>query len=77
MFDYSGVGEVFIGTRYDTGEKVAIKKLQTVHKGRDRLPMILNEINVMANSKHPNIVNYIASYSVGDELWVCAHTSEC
>jgi serine/threonine protein kinase len=65
-----GVGEVFIGTKYSSGEKVAIKKLQTFFKGKDRLPMILNEISVMANSTHPNIVNYIASYGVGEELWV-------
>lgn len=51
-------------------KKVAIKKLQTFFKGKDRLPTILNEINVMAHSKHPNIINYIASYQVDQELWV-------
>lgn len=66
-----GMGEVFFATRKGSSRKVAIKKLQTFWKGKDRLPTILNEINVMAHSKHPNIINYIASYQVDQELWVC------
>lgn len=67
-----GMGEVFIGTKHgNSAVKVAIKKLPTFFKGKDRLATILNEINVMASSKHENIVNYIASYHVQDELWVC------
>ena len=72
-----GMGEVFFATikRSNSSvqahqKKVAIKKLQTFFKGKDRLPTILNEINVMAHSKHPNIINYIASYQVDQELWV-------
>lgn len=72
-----GMGEVFFATikRQGAGgsgshKKMAIKKLQTFFKGKDRLPTILNEINVMAHSKHPNIINYIASYQVEQELWV-------
>lgn len=70
-----GMGEVFFATFKRPGssstKKVAIKKLQTFFKGKDRLPTILNEINVMAHSKHPNIINYLASYQVDQELWVC------
>jgi hypothetical protein len=69
-----GMGEVFFATRKGSGSnsrKVAIKKLQTFFKGKDRLPTILNEINVMAHSKHPNIINYIGAYQVEQELWVC------
>ena len=66
-----GVGEVFIGTKRDSGDKVAIKKLQTFFKGKDRLPMILNEVAVMASSAHPNIVSYMGCYAIGaEELWV-------
>eukprot|EP01122_Echinamoeba_exundans_P001625 TRINITY_DN11645_c0_g1_i1.p1 TRINITY_DN11645_c0_g1~~TRINITY_DN11645_c0_g1_i1.p1 ORF type:complete len:830 (+),score=177.25 TRINITY_DN11645_c0_g1_i1:105-2594(+) len=66
-----GVGEVFIGTKRDTGDKVAIKKLQTFFKGKDRLPMILNEVAVMASSAHANIVSYMGCHAVGtEELWV-------
>lgn len=35
-----------------------------------RLDMIINEINVMKEIKHPNIVNYINCYIVKDSLWV-------
>merc|ERR1739838_948536 len=31
---------------------------------------IINEIIVMRENKHPNIVNYIDAYLKGDELWV-------
>lgn len=32
--------------------------------------LIINEILVMRENKHANIVNYLDSYLVGDELWV-------
>ncbi|GIY71448.1 hypothetical protein CDAR_388441 [Caerostris darwini] len=32
--------------------------------------LIVNEILVMRENKHPNIVNYLDSYIVGEELWV-------
>lgn len=32
--------------------------------------LIVNEILVMRENKHPNVVNYLDSYLVGDELWV-------
>ena len=32
--------------------------------------LIINEILVMRENKHLNIVNYLDSYLVGDELWV-------
>ncbi|EGW04277.1 Serine/threonine-protein kinase PAK 1 [Cricetulus griseus] len=32
--------------------------------------LIINEILVMRENKNPNIVNYLDSYLVGDELWV-------
>lgn len=66
-----GVGEVFIGTKKESGDKVAIKKLQTFFKGKDRLPMILNEVAVMASSSHANIVSYMGCHAIGnEELWV-------
>jgi serine/threonine protein kinase len=32
--------------------------------------LIINEIMVMKEHKHPNVVNYKDSYLVDDELWV-------
>merc|ERR1712127_722812 len=32
--------------------------------------LIINEILVMRENKHPNVVNYLDSYLVVDELWV-------
>lgn len=64
------VGEVFFATLRATGEEVAIKKLQLMRRGRDRTPIILREIDIIATSQHPNIVRYMGSYEVGLELWV-------
>uniref|UniRef100_A0A9J8DFY9 non-specific serine/threonine protein kinase n=1 Tax=Cyprinus carpio carpio TaxID=630221 RepID=A0A9J8DFY9_CYPCA len=36
----------------------------------EKLKLIINEILVMRENKNPNIVNYLDSYLVGDELWV-------
>lgn len=36
----------------------------------DLQELIINEILVMRENKHPNIVNYVDSYLVGEELWV-------
>jgi len=63
-----GVGEVFFAQYGDT--KVAIKKLQIVRQGRDRLHLILREIEIIATSAHDNIVRYLETYQVQDELWV-------
>jgi serine/threonine protein kinase len=38
---------------------------------QDRIDLIANEIIVMRESRHPNIVNYLDSYLVNDTLWVC------
>jgi p21-activated kinase 1 len=41
-------------------------KLQT----QPKKDLIINEIMVMREHKHPNVVNYKDSYLVDDELWV-------
>jgi len=64
------VGEVFFAKNIKTGQRVAIKKLQTERKGKSRFKLILNEIAMMSQSKHHNIVGYIETYHVNEELWV-------
>jgi len=39
-------------------------------KNQPRKELIANEILVMRESQHPNIVNYLDSYLVNEELWV-------
>lgn len=48
--------------------EVAIKQMNL--KQQPKKEFILNEILVMRENKHPNVVNYLESYLVGDELWV-------
>jgi serine/threonine-protein kinase CLA4 len=52
-----------------TGKKVAIKEMDLSHQPRKEL--IVNEILVMKDPQHPNIVNFLESYLVkNNELWV-------
>jgi len=62
------VGDVIVAKLGKT--KVAIKKLELVRRGRDRLPLILREIEIIATSAHKNIVKYIESYEFDNQLWV-------
>eukprot|EP01126_Amoeba_proteus_P046529 TRINITY_DN5266_c0_g1_i3.p1 TRINITY_DN5266_c0_g1~~TRINITY_DN5266_c0_g1_i3.p1 ORF type:complete len:499 (+),score=85.75 TRINITY_DN5266_c0_g1_i3:154-1650(+) len=64
------VGEVFFATDRSNGNKVAIKKLQLMRRGKDRTTTILREIEIIATSQHHNIVKYLGSYLVIHELWV-------
>mmetsp|Transcript_3497 Transcript_3497/g.12326 ORF Transcript_3497/g.12326 Transcript_3497/m.12326 type:complete len:424 (-) Transcript_3497:1608-2879(-) len=60
-------GEVFVGTDKKTGEKVAIKKMSL---SAQNMKMLLTEISIMKDSKHPSIVAYHESYVVEDKIWV-------
>ncbi|KAF7256035.1 hypothetical protein EG68_06654 [Paragonimus skrjabini miyazakii] len=61
-------GVVYGGVEIATGRRVAIKQMNLKHQPKKEL--IVNEIYVMKAKKHPNVVNYLDSYLVGDELWV-------
>jgi len=60
---------VYVAKTLSNGKKVAIKQMDLSHQPRKEL--IVNEILVMKESQHPNIVNFLESYLVkGNELWV-------
>jgi serine/threonine-protein kinase CLA4 len=66
---YRASGHVYVAKTLVTGKKVAIKEMDLTTQPRKEL--IVNEIMVMKESRHPNIVNFLNSYLVrGNELWV-------
>ncbi|XP_042196560.1 serine/threonine-protein kinase PAK 3 isoform X2 [Callorhinchus milii] len=61
-------GTVYTAIDIATGQEVAIKQMNLQQQPKKEL--IINEILVMRENKNANIVNYLDSYLVGDELWV-------
>ena len=65
----SASGHVYVAKQLATGKKVAIKEMDLSRQ--PRIELIVNEILVMKESQHPNIVNFLDSYLVkNNELWV-------
>ncbi|ORX60367.1 Pkinase-domain-containing protein [Hesseltinella vesiculosa] len=62
-------GSVYVAVALATNTKVAIKQMDLASQPRKEL--IVNEILVMKESQHPNIVNYLDSFLVQNaDLWV-------
>ncbi|KAL5273618.1 PAK3 family protein [Megaselia abdita] len=61
-------GTVYTALETSTGMEVAIKQMNLGQQPKKEL--IINEILVMRENKHPNVVNYLDSYLVSEELWV-------
>ncbi|KAL2069499.1 hypothetical protein VTL71DRAFT_14178 [Oculimacula yallundae] len=61
-------GGVFTGYERGTNRLVAIKQMNLEQQPKKDL--IINEIIVMKESSHPNIVNFIDSFLITGELWV-------
>jgi len=62
-------GSVYVARSLTNNVKVAIKQMDLSNQPRKEL--IVNEILVMKESQHPNIVNYLDSFLIhGTELWV-------
>jgi len=59
---------VFTAIEASSGREVAIKKMNLPSQPKKEL--IINEIIVMREHKHHNIVNYLDSYLKNEELWV-------
>ncbi|XP_038071714.1 serine/threonine-protein kinase PAK mbt-like isoform X2 [Patiria miniata] len=61
-------GIVCIATERGTGRQVAVKKMDL--RKQQRRELLFNEVVIMRDYKHVNIVEMYNSYLVGDELWV-------
>ncbi|XP_050307548.1 serine/threonine-protein kinase Pak [Anthonomus grandis grandis] len=61
-------GTVYTAIETSTGMEVAIKQMNLSQQPKKEL--IINEILVMRENKHSNVVNYLDSYLVNEELWV-------
>ncbi|UMM41912.1 hypothetical protein L5515_017957 [Caenorhabditis briggsae] len=61
-------GSVYTAIEISTEAEVAIKQMNL--KDQPKKELIINEILVMRENKHANIVNYLDSYLVCEELWV-------
>ncbi|KAI8072940.1 kinase-like domain-containing protein [Gongronella butleri] len=61
-------GSVYLASHLSTNNKVAIKQMDLTKQSR--LDLIVNEIMVMQESKHSNIVNFLDSFLVSGDLWV-------
>ncbi|KAJ3366006.1 Protein kinase [Allomyces javanicus] len=67
-------GSVYMARHAITHQLAAIKQMDLSKQPRPDL--IVNEILVMRDSKHPNIVNYLDSFLVHRELWVVMELME-
>eukprot|EP00051_Salpingoeca_urceolata_P031750 m.12841 g.12841 ORF g.12841 m.12841 type:complete len:502 (-) comp4367_c0_seq2:328-1833(-) len=61
-------GTVYTANDLKTNSVVAIKQMNLSQQPKKEL--IINEILVMREHQQPNVVNYIDSFLVGEELWV-------
>uniref|UniRef100_A0A8R1XWR7 non-specific serine/threonine protein kinase n=1 Tax=Onchocerca volvulus TaxID=6282 RepID=A0A8R1XWR7_ONCVO len=73
LTNYAQIGEGSTGTvvtahQISTGRKIAVKKMNILKQQRREL--LFNEVLIMRDYEHPNIVEMYGSYLVGDELWV-------
>lgn len=68
MIGRGASGGVYTALQVETGNLVAIKQMNLEQQPKKDL--IINEILVMKESTHKNIVNYIDSYLWKGDLWV-------
>ncbi|XP_043074596.1 serine/threonine-protein kinase PAK 5 isoform X2 [Puntigrus tetrazona] len=61
-------GIVCIATEKHSGKQVAVKKMDL--RKQQRRELLFNEVVIMRDYHHENVVDMYNSYLVGDELWV-------
>ncbi|ORZ41315.1 kinase-like domain-containing protein [Catenaria anguillulae PL171] len=69
-----GSGSVYLARHSVTKQRVAIKQMELSQQPRPDI--LVNEILIMKESRHPNIVNFLDSYLVGECLWVVMELME-
>ncbi|GFW43471.1 hypothetical protein TNCV_4768241 [Trichonephila clavipes] len=65
---FGASGMVYTAIDKESGEKVAIKTMDINQQPQKEL--IITEIKVMQQNRHPNLVNFVESYLVDNSLWV-------
>ena len=61
MLGQGAFGVVYLGLNIDTGELMAVKQMATEDVSRRELSSLENEIHLLRNLRHPNIVRYIGT----------------
>lgn len=61
-------GPMFAAKHKATGKLVAVKKINKT--AQQKLSKIRNELTIMKMSRHPNVVEYFATYLTEDQVWV-------
>ena len=66
--------EFFHAISTKTQNKVTLKKVDLTQRN---LKLFISELSILKRSSHPNIVEYIDSYLVKDQLWIVQEIREC
>lgn len=61
MLGQGAFGVVYLGLNIDTGELMAVKQMATEEVSKRELSSLENEIHLLRNLRHPNIVRYIGT----------------
>lgn len=69
LVDEGSTGKVFKSTHHKTKLLCAIKIIQI--KPDTKLETLENEIAMMHQCKHPNIIRYVGTFSHNQDLWIC------
>ncbi|VDP50809.1 unnamed protein product [Heligmosomoides polygyrus] len=73
LADFKMIGEGSTGTvlaayKISAKQIVAVKRMNL--RKQQRRELLFNEVSIMRDYQHPNIVRMFSSHLVGDELWV-------
>jgi hypothetical protein len=61
MLGQGAFGVVYLGLNVDSGELMAVKQMATEDVSKRELSSLENEIHLLRNLRHPNIVRYIGT----------------